>query len=163
MNRMKKLLVTTALSFVTAACGGSSRMPMSPSSPATAMSVAGTWVGSPSDSSSALGSGALMGQAGMGAMTWQLTGSGSALTGTINFAGMHGGAAGTFSGMMTDDADFTFTLTMPMGSMMSSGCTAQATGTAHFDGTTMMLTGTYGGSNSCYGSFTNGQFTMTHP
>jgi len=160
---MKRTLAIVFVASFAAACGGSSSMPTSPSPHPVAMSVAGTWTGSPSDSSGALGSGAVMGQAGMGAMTWQLTASGSTLTGSIGFAGMHGGSTGSFSGVMTDDADFTFTLDMPMGSMMTSGCTAHATGTAHYDGTTMMLTGTYGGSNTCYGSFTNGQFTMTHP
>ncbi len=157
---MKKALAAVLLTSFVAACGGAS--PASPSSPVAAMSVAGTWVGSPSDSSSALGPGNVMGQAGMGAMTWQLTASGSTITGTIGFADMHGGAPGSFSGTMSDDEDFTFTLDMAMASMMSSGCVAHATGTAHVDGTVMTITGAYAGSNTCYGSFTDGHFTMTH-
>ena len=48
---------------------------------------------------------------------------------------------------------------LPSGSMMSSGCSARATGTARVSGTTM--TGSYSGLNSCTGAFTNGQMTMT--
>jgi hypothetical protein len=50
---------------------------------------------------------------------------------------------------------------MPGGSMMSSGCSARAAGTAHVDGTRMTMTGSYDGMNSCTGSFANGQMTMT--
>ena len=49
---------------------------------------------------------------------------------------------------------------MATGSMMSSGCSSKATGTAHVNRTTMMMTGTYSGSNSCSGAFTSGQMTM---
>ncbi|MDO8678627.1 MAG: hypothetical protein Q7R30_08710 [Acidobacteriota bacterium] len=44
--------------------------------------------------------------------------------------------------------------------MIASVC-ARATGTAHVDGARMTMTGTYTGSNSCTGSFVNGQMTMT--
>ena len=84
-----------------------------------------------------MGAGSLMGQAGMGTMTWPLTQSGSTVTGSMSFAGMPGRMPGAFSGMMSGD-EMTFTMDMR---------------------TTM--TGTFGGSNSCTGSFTNGQMTMT--
>ena len=105
-----------------------------------------------------MGAGSMMGQAGLGAMTWQLTQSGSTVTGSMSFSGMQGGRPGSFSGTMSGD-DMTLTMDLPSGSMMSSGCSARATGTARVSGTTM--TGTYGGSNSCTGAFTNGQMTMT--
>lgn len=107
-----------------------------------------------------MGTGSVMGQAGMSAMTWQLTQSGPTVTGSMSFSGMQGMSPGSFLGTMSG-SDLTFTLDMPMSSMMSVGCSAHATGTAHIDGTTM--TGTYTGSNSCSGTFTNGQVTMTHP
>jgi hypothetical protein len=110
-----------------------------------------------------MGAGSMMGQAGLGAMTWPLTQSGSTVTGAMNFAGMQGmqgGMAGTFSGTMTGDI-ITFTMDMPLRSMMSTGCTAKATGTMQVDGTRMTMTGTYSGSNSCTGIFTSGQMTMT--
>lgn len=122
--------------------------------------MTGTWSGSGSDSSSSMGAGSLMGQVGMGTMTWPLTQSGSTVTGSMNFAGMQGRSPGAFSGTMSGD-DMTFTMDLPNNSMMSSGCTARATGTARVDGTRMTMTGTYSGSNSCTGSFVNGQMTMT--
>lgn len=98
------------------------------------------------------------GPGGLGAMTWQLTQSGSAVTGSMSFSGMQGGRAGSFSGTMSGE-DMTLTMDLPSGSMMSSGCSARATGTARVSGTTM--TGSYSGSNSCTDSFMNGQMTMT--
>ncbi len=62
--------------------------------------------------------------------------------------------AGTWAGSSSDSSN-----SMGTGSMMSSGCSARATGTARVSGTTM--TGSYSGSNSCTGTFTNGQMTMT--
>ena len=60
-----------------------------------------------------------------------------------------------------EDIRMTFTMAMAAGSMMSSGCSSNATGTAHVNRTTMTMTGTYTGSNSCSGAFTGGQMTMT--
>lgn len=124
------------------------------------MSVTGTWAGSGSDSSSSMGAGSMMGQAGMGTMTWPLTQSGPTVTGSINFSGMQGRMPGSFLGSMSGDV-MTFTIDMPSNSMMSAGCSARATGTARVNGTTMTMIGTYSGSNSCSGSFANGQMTMT--
>lgn len=152
---MKQALAVVLLTSLAAACGGNS--PMAPSTPA---SMIGTWTGSASDSTSSAGGGSMMGQAGMGTMTWQLTQSGSTVTGSMSFSGLQGMMAGSFSGTMVGE-DMTFTMDMPAGSMMSSGCTARATGTAHMLVSTGTMTGTYTGSNSCSGAFTNGQMTMT--
>lgn len=124
--------------------------------------MAGTWAGSGSDSSSAIVAGSMMGQSEMGAMTWQLTQNGSAVSGSMNFSGtgMQGRMPGTFMGTMSGD-DMTFTMDMPTSSMMSSGCSSRATGTAHVDRATMTMTGAYGGSNSCSGTYGSGQMTMT--
>lgn len=155
---MKYAPIVLLLTSLAAACGGNS--PMAPSSAASASaSAAGTWVGSASDSSSSLGPGSMMGQAGMGTMTWQLSQSGSTVTGSMGFAGSQGMMAGSFSGTMSGE-DMTFTMDLPAGSMMSSGCTSHATGTAHVPGTAGTMTGTYTGSNSCTGAFTSGQMTM---
>ena len=152
---MKQVFAVVLLSCFAAACGDSS-----PTAPTASTSMTGTWAGSASDSSTSMGTGSLMGQAGMGTMTWPLTQSGSTVTGSMSFAGMQGRTPGAFSGMMSGD-EMTFTMDMPMASMMSSGCTARATGTARVDGAKMTMTGTYGGSNSCTGAFTNGQMMMT--
>jgi hypothetical protein len=109
-----------------------------------------------------MGAGSMMGQTDMGTMTWQLTQNGSTVTGPMSFAGagMQGRMPGSFLGTMSGD-DMTFTMDMPSSSMMSSGCSSRATGTAHVNRTTMTMTGTYSGSNSCSGAYTNGQLTMT--
>ena len=155
---MKQAFAVVLLTCFTAACSGGS--PTGPSGPGSQMAMTGTWAGSASDSSSSMGAGSLMGQTGMGTMTWPLTQSGSTVTGSMSFAGMQGRSPGAFSGMMSGD-DMTFTMDLPNNSMMSAGCTARATGTARVDRTRMTMTGTYSGSNSCTGSFVNGQMTMT--
>lgn len=154
---MKKIFGTVLLATFAAACGGGTST--SPSS--APASMAGTWTGSGSDSSSSLGQGSMMGQADMGAMTWQLTQRGSTVSGAMSFAGsgMQGRTPGSFQGTMSGD-DMTFTMVMAAGSMMSSGCSSNATGTAHVNRATMTMTGTYSGSNSCSGAFTSGQMTM---
>jgi hypothetical protein len=124
--------------------------------------MAGTWAGIGLDSSGSMGAGSMMGQTDMGTMTWQLTQNGSTVTGPMSFsgAGMQGRMPGSFLGTMSGD-DMSFTMDMPSSSMMSSGCSSRATGTAHVNRTTMTMTGTYSGSNSCSGAYTNGQLTMT--
>ena len=154
---MTKALALVLVALSVTACGGSSAT--APSGTTSPVSMTGTWSGNPSDSSSAMGPGSLMGQGGMGTMTWPLTQTGSAVTGSMTFAGMQGRSPGSFVGAMSGD-EMTFTLEMPIASMMSSGCTARATGTARVDGMRMTMTGTYSGSNSCTGSFTNGEMTM---
>lgn len=156
----KRLMAATALlSLLAFGCGGSSS---SPTTPGSTTSVTGTWAGTASDSTTAgLGSGGMMGQAGMGTMTWQLTETGSAVTGSMSFAGMPSSMIrGTMSGTISGQ-DMTFTMDMPTGSMMSGACSAHAVGTMHVDGTTMTMTGTYTGTNSCAGTFNNGQMMMT--
>jgi hypothetical protein len=156
---MKKAFAGVVLASFAAACGGNTSM--SPSAATAPMSVAGSWAGIGSDSSSSMGAGSMMGQADMGTMTWQLAQNGSAVTGSMSFSGsgMQGRMPGSFQGTMSGD-DMTFTMDMATGSMMSSGCSSRATGTAHVTGTTMTMTGTYTGSNSCSGAFTSGQMTM---
>jgi hypothetical protein len=155
-------MMAVALAGVLAACGGS---PAAPST-STPVSVSGTWVGSGSDSSASLGAGSMMGQAGLGAMTWQLTQSGSTVTGSLGFSSMQGRMPGTLSGTMAD-GQLSFTFDMPMDEddmhgMMSSVCAAHVAGTVHIDTATMTMTGTYDGSNTCFGAFTNGQVSLTH-
>ena len=107
-----------------------------------------------------MGADGLMGQPGMGTMTWSLEQTGSTVTGSVMFAGMQGRMPGAVSGTMSGD-EMTFTMDMPMGSMMSSACSTRAAGTARIDRARTTMAGTYSGSNSCSGSFANGQMTMT--
>ena len=157
---MKKVFGTVFLASFAAACGGSATT--SPSVPTASASLAGAWIGIASDSSSSTGAGSMMGQADMGTMTWQLTENGSIETGPMSFSGsgMQGRTPGNFLGTMTGD-DMIFAMDMPSNSMMSTGCSSRATGTAHVNRTTMTMTGTYSGSNSCSGTYTSGQVNMT--
>lgn len=133
----------------------------SPTMPGSVTSVSGTWTGAASDSSTSMfGGGGMMGQAAMGSMTWQLTQTGSDVTGSMSFSGMPNMMRGTFSGTMMGD-EMTFTMHMPAGSMMSGTCSVEARGTAHMNPGTMTMTGSYGGMNSCTGAFNNGQMTMS--
>jgi hypothetical protein len=102
----------------------------------------------------------MMGQAAMGTMTWQLTQNGSSVSGSMSFSGMPNMVRGTFSGTMTAE-EVTFTMHMPVGSMMSGTCSVEANGTAHMSSDTMTMTGSYSGVNSCAGVFNNGQMTMS--
>ncbi len=156
---MKNAYLVVVLVSFAVACGGSAST--SPSGPTASTSMAGVWTGIASDSSSSIGAGSMMGQAGMGTMTWQLTENGSIETGPMSFSGsgMQGRMPGTFVGTMSGD-DMTFAMDMPTSSMMSTGCSSRATGTAHVNRTTMTMTGTYSGSNSCSGAYTGGQMTM---
>ena len=156
---MGKVFVAVFLASFAAACGGNTAT--SPPAPTASASLAGAWTGIASDSSSSMGVGSMMGQADMGTMTWQLTENGSTETGPMSFSGsgMQGRTPGTFLGTMSGD-DMTFAMDMPSNSMMSTGCSSRATGTAHVNRTTMTMTGTYSGSNSCSGTYTSGQMTM---
>ncbi len=155
MNRLICVLVAFVTSAFAVACGSSSAAVTSPGSTAT---MSGHWVGAASDSSgSMMGSG--MSGATTGATTWQLTQNGSAFSGTMRLAGS--GSPMMVSGTVNGKTG-SFTMTMPMGSMMSSGCTSAATGTFDVDEMMTQLHGTYAGTNSCGGPFDRGQMSMVH-
>ena len=157
---MRALGVTllTGTTFLMACGGGAGTVTPGPSA-VPAATVTGVWTGTASDSTSATTPGEMMGQIGMGSMTWQLTQTGATVTGSMTFSGMANGKSGTFTGTMDAD-DMPFKLDLPMGTMMSGGCAASAKGTVHIDRVTMTMTGIYSGSNSCSGAFTDGQMTL---
>ena len=167
-----------ALMLGVAACGGSSTAPTSPttamttpttptvSTPNGTSTVTGTWVGTAADSSGGMmgmPSGAMgMGMPGnsLGNMTWQMTQTGSTFTGTVSFAGYRGTSSMLMSGSLNGKSG-TFTMTMPNGSMPTAGCSGQVTGTFDMDDMMVKMTGSYTGSATCSGPFSNGQMTMT--
>jgi hypothetical protein len=154
----KGLIIAALFGLIAGAtgCGGSS-----PTMPGSVASANGTWTGTAVDSSTApLGAGGMMGQAAMGTMTWQLTQNGSNVTGSMSFSGMPNMMLGTLSGTLTAE-EMTFTMDLPVGSMMSGTCSVEASGTAHMNPGTMTMTGSYSGMHSCAGAFNNGQITMT--
>ena len=153
MNRWIFVLFTLVSAGAAVACGSQSAGPSGPSSTAT---MTRNWVGAASDSSgSMMGSG--MSGATAGSTTWQLTQNGSAFSGTMRLAGS--GSVMMVSGTMNGKTG-SFTMTMPMGSMMSSGCSSTATGTFDMDDMMTQLQGTYAGMNSCGGPFDHGQMSM---
>jgi hypothetical protein len=161
---MMKMIAVAVAALFAVGCGGNSPMapsmtsPTSTTPPTSQSNVNGTWSGTASDSSSGLGTGAMMGQAGMGTMTLQMTQNGATVTGTMSHSGMNGVMPGSFTGTLVGD-QLTFTMTLPMNSMMSA-CSANATGTASLNWATMTMTGVYQGTHSCSGPFANGQMTM---
>lgn len=153
----KGLIIAALFGLVSGAAGCGS----SPTMPSSVASATGAWTGTAFDSSTAtLGAGGMMGQGAMGTMTWQLTQNGSSVTGSMSFSGMPNMMRGTFSGTISAE-EVTFTMHMPVGSMMSGTCSVEANGTAHMSPGTMMMTGSYSGVNSCAGAFNNGQMTMS--
>lgn len=152
---MRILAACGVLAVLTAAaCSGTSSPPTSPSASAT---ISGTWLGSAADSTGSM-MGAGMSASMMGSTAWNVTQAGGAFSGTMQFPGYQRGAmtvSGTISGRTG-----TFTMTMPSGSMMTGGCTATATGTFDMDDMMAQLHGTYAGTNSCSGPFSNGSVNM---
>lgn len=151
--------VWTALGFVvaltTVACTGSGSS--SPATPSTSATMTGAWTGTASDSTgSMMGAGVTASM--MSNTSWNIIQNGNTFTGTMQFPGYMGGQM-TVSGTMNGRAG-TFTMTMPAGSMMSSACSATANGTFDMDDMMTQFRGTYSGTNSCSGIFTNGQMSM---
>jgi hypothetical protein len=173
--RVRRIAPVFALLLGVAACGGSTSTPASPtattmtptsSSPSGTPTVTGTWVGAAADSgggmmgmsSGAMGMG--MASSSLGNMTWQMTQTGSTFTGTAGFAGYHGTSPMLISGTMNGKSG-TFTMTLPTGSMPTAGCSGQVAGTFDMDDMMAKMTGSYSGSATCSGPFSNGQMTMT--
>ncbi|MFN7981723.1 MAG: hypothetical protein U0Q11_07685 [Vicinamibacterales bacterium] len=151
---MRLLAALGVLAALTATCSGTSQSPTSPSAAAT---ISGTWLGAAADSTGSM-MGAGMSASMMGNTTWNVTQAGSAFSGTMQFPGYQGGTI-VVSGAMNGRTG-TFTMTMPSGSMMSGGCTATATGTFEMDDMMKQFHGSYTGTNSCSGPFSNGSVSM---
>lgn len=145
------LLGTALAGTVSCGGGGSTTGVTTPTpTPQPSVSLTGTYSGSAFDSS------------GAGQMTWQLTQpnatsvSGTVLaktvTGTVTF---NGTVSGTLSGTA-----LTFTITVPQGGIPTlANCTLNISGAAS-GVTTTTIAGTYSGTNSCTGPFSNGQFSL---
>jgi hypothetical protein len=146
VRRWRHLLAATVLTSLMAGCGGDSPAP-SPSPPS---GLGGTWTGAVSDSS------------GPGQMSWMLSESGGTISGavTITDAVSGYGGQGTISGTVEASA-INFTITIAAGGFDApfNTCSAQITGSATLDGST--ITGTYSGSNSCNGTVNEGQLSLT--
>jgi hypothetical protein len=158
---MRKLGFILFLAVFVAGCGGSGSS-MGPTDPGSMANYAGTWGGSMSESGGAtMGSGTMGGlMRGMmaGQMTWQMTQTDANAAGSMEMSAFQGTGRMAISGTISGQT-MTFTMNIPAGGMPEPGCAATGNGTAHMNGNTM--TGTYSGSNSCSGAFSNGQFTLS--
>ena len=157
---MRKFGFILFLAVFVAGCGGSGSS-MGPTGPGSMANYAGTWGGSMSESGGAtMGSGTMGGlMRGMmaGQMTWQMTQTEANVTGHMEMSPFRGTGRMAISGTISGQT-LTFTMNIPAGGMPELGCAATGNGIAHMNGNTM--TGTYSGSNTCSGPFSNGQFTL---
>lgn len=131
---------------MTAACGGS---PSQPSGP-TQSDVAGSWSGRVSDSS------------GPGLMTWQISQASASFSGSMTVVDDatqitgRGSISGTVSGSSVH-----FTIDVPAGGFDGAfgSCTAHVSGDAAASAAS--IAGTYSGENSCTGSISAGQISLS--
>lgn len=144
MTRAPLTLPTAVLLFAlsTTSCGSS------PTTPNSAVTLGGTYSGSTSDST------------GSGTMTWTASQSGSSVSASVTATTAKSMIAftGSLSGGLTGTA-LTFTITVPAGGISGFPiCSATINGSAIVSSST--ISGTYTGTNSCSGAFSNGQFTL---
>ena len=147
---MLRFIALAAL-LMAAACGDkATETPTSPTPPAGPVSLAGTYAGTVSDAS------------GPGRLTWQLTQSNAAVSGTftavddVSGVTANGSVSGTVSG-----ATLTFRMAAAPGSLPSpfAACSLELDGTAQV--ATTSIEGSYSGRNSCTGPFANGRLSLT--
>jgi hypothetical protein len=148
---MRKFGFVLFLAAFAAGCGSSGNS-IRPSDAGSLSGYAGTWMGSMAESGgSMMGSGMMSGQ-----MTWQMTQTGTNVTGNMDMTGFKGTGKMMISGTIAGQT-MSFTMNIPAGGMPESGCASTGNGTAQMNGNTM--TGTYSGSNTCSGAFSNGQLS----
>ncbi len=137
-------LVVLGLTVLHPACGGG------PAAPSTdPVDLTATWSGPASDSS------------GLGEVTWRITQSGTAFSGTLLLTDAEtgvsgrGAVSGTIAGSSID-----FLMTVPAGGFEGpyTSCAASVSGNAR--AASSSITGTYSGSNSCSGAIGSGQLKL---
>jgi hypothetical protein len=159
MHRILSSLAFVATLTLSGCADSGGTGPTPPPVPSPGQSVTGTWTGTASDSSTMNAVGRLMGQSDMAPMTWVVEQTGSRVSATVRFSGIGAGdVPGTVTGTMEAD-DMPFDLELPAGAM-AGVCMATARGTLHVDRTTMTMTGSYAGSNTCVGPFNDGHMTL---
>ena len=151
------LFIVLGLAMVASDCrdAGPSPTQPSPTQPSPTQpsgnpaNLAGMWSGSASDSS------------GPGQLTWQLTQTGTSLTGTlvITDTGTGYSGRGTVSGTLSGSS-IGFSMSVPSGGFDGpyASCTASLSGDGQATSSSIM--GTYSGSNSCSGAIASGQLTL---
>lgn len=161
-HRAKELLMgkvgfVLVLATVLAGCSGGGNS-SSPTDAGSQTGYAGMWTGSMAESGGSMMGSGIMGGMMSGQMTWQMTQTGTNVTGKMDLTGFKGTGQMMISGAIAGQT-MTFTMNIPAGGMPESGCGATGNGTAQMNGSTM--TGTYSGSNTCSGAFSNGHVTLS--
>ena len=154
---MGKVGFVLVLATVLAGCSGGGNS-SSPTDAGSQTGYAGMWTGSMAESGGSMMGSGIMGGMMSGQMTWQMTQTGTNVTGAMEMTGLKGTGQMMISGTIAGQT-MTFTMNIPAGGMPESRCAATGNGTAQMNGNT--LTGTYSGSNTCSGAFSNGQFTLS--
>ena len=152
--RTRATLAAAALFATTIAC---SRSPAAPSTPAASTSLAGAWRGSGSDPH------------GVEKLTWTLTQTGSAFSGTVvmepadptdgSCGSCHKYKSGTVTGAMSGST-LTLKVIFPSGGDVPTPMCAIAFDVAAPDPAGTRIAGTYSGDDSCEGLFTGGTLQM---
>jgi hypothetical protein len=148
---MKRYLIVLSIAALlsTTGCGDSSSSSTTAPS-ATSVALNGTYSGNASDSS------------GPGRMTWRLTQTGTAVSGTMTASTPLGTVVfnGNFSGTLSGTT-LTFTIAVPAGGVSAfPSCTITITGSAA-NVTSSAITGVYTGTSTCSAPFNNGTLTLT--
>jgi hypothetical protein len=151
--RIARSLVVPVFMLSVVACGGGSSGATSPTAPTPAspsVNIAGAWGGTAKDSS------------GPGRMTWQLSQSGSAISGTMTMSDdvTQITGQGTVSGTLAGST-LQFSIAIPAGGFSGgdNACSLSVSGSA--SATVSTLSGTFTGSNTCGVSVTGGELTMS--
>jgi hypothetical protein len=150
---LRALAITAVVSSVACGGGGSSSATQpspTPTPGSPPVNVSGTWQGTASDSS------------GPGRMSWQVTQSDTAISGTVTLtdtssgAGGRGSLSGTVSG-----STLRFTLAIPAGGFDAPYASCSATVSGDATASTSSITGSYSGTNTCGGAVSSGQLTLS--
>lgn len=157
MGRILRTVVALGALSQYACAGGSggaaSAVPTSPTTVTTpqtpTLSLAGLYSGGASDSS------------GSGVLSWNLSTSGTAVSGGVSAQTTFG--AVTFTGTVTGTlagTTLTFSIAIPAGGLAGApACSVDITGTAE-GVTASTISGTYAGTSTCSAPFNNGRFTL---
>ncbi len=134
------------LTLTTACKSDSATTPAAPA--ATVLNVAGSWRGTATDSS------------GPGTISLQITQSGTNLTGTVNMSVTTATGRGTLTGTISGST-IHLTIAIPAGGFDApfGTCTASVTGDGAASASS--ITAIYTGTNSCSGSITKGELTLS--
>jgi len=159
MQAASEFLLMAIILPLTLACGSAAPAAPAPVTTANLPALEGVWVGMGSDSQ------------GSTRVTWQLSQSAAALSGTVKTQAIdpndgscgscHRNKSGTFTGTISGDiVSLTMFFAAGADGDPTPACTATLVGSASANAADELLT-TYSGSDSCEGAFERGTLSMT--